>query len=77
MKDARAFADRMNRMLNATVTDGRLVLTPRGAARGEMVLQSTVGDGPAPVRLHGSSLKLFVQQSLDVSGDSCHTTGYA
>jgi hypothetical protein len=74
--DARAFAARMNRMLNTTVTDGRLLLKEGDAVGAQFELVSVQGQRPAPLSLRGTRLKLGVAQSLDVR-DGCRTMSYS
>lgn len=76
LRDARAFADRMNRMLNATVSDGRLILTDEDCLEGELDLKSSTVGRPAPLRLRASKLTLKVSQRLDVRGNRCRTKSY-
>lgn len=73
---ARVFAEHLNRMLNTTVTDGRLVLTRSTARPDRFVLASFAARQRLPLALRGSDLSLTVEHELDVVGERCRTVGY-
>ena len=74
-KVAREFVDRLNRVLNRTVSDSRLSLIPRpGPAR--FLIARLENGQPVPLELFGSSYRLYVEHVVEVDDDGLHTDSY-
>jgi hypothetical protein len=71
----RAYVDHINRVLNRTVTDGRLVAIrdPQGDARFDV--SRIVRNNIASLELHGRGY-LLIQQKIDVRDNHCETLTY-
>lgn len=74
---AQAFVDHLNGVLNATVSDARLSLIPVPRDNAAFDITRLAGAARAPLELHGSTLRLFVRQTIVVVDDHCRTESYA
>lgn len=73
---AQAFVDHLNGVLNATVSDGRLSLLALPYDENVFEITRLVGDSRASLSLHGSTLRLFVRQTITVIDGHCQTESY-
>jgi hypothetical protein len=74
---AQAFVDHLNAVLNRTVTDSRLSLIPLPHDEAAFDITRLVGGARAPLELRGSSLRLFVRQTIVVVDGHCRTESYS
>lgn len=73
---AQGFADHLNAVLNRTLTDARLTLVDFGTPD-HFTLTCLESDRPTSFALHGTSLRLFVSQNIEVEGEKVHTASHA
>lgn len=75
-KAAQAYVDHLNAVLNRTVTDSRLSLIALPDDDAAFEITRLEGRARAPLALHGSSLRLFVRQTIVVVDGHCQTESY-
>jgi hypothetical protein len=74
---AQSLARHLNRVLNKTVSDSRLSVSPL-AGDGEMFeLERLVEREDAPLQLHGTTARLSVRLAVVVIDGRCRTVSYA
>ena len=73
---AQAFADHVNSLLNRTVTDARLTVIGDASHAARFTLACLRGTKPISFALHGSSVRLLVVQTLQLTGEHCQTLTY-
>jgi hypothetical protein len=73
---AQAVVDHLNAVLNRTVTDSRLSLIPLPNDEAAFDITRLVGGARASLELRGSSLQLFVRQTIVVVDGHCRTESY-
>jgi hypothetical protein len=73
---AQGFADHLNGVLNATVSDSRLSLIPVPGDPAAFELTRIVGRDSAPLELYGTTVRLFVRQVIVVKDGHCSTESY-
>lgn len=74
---AQAFADYLNSVLNATVSDARLTLLAVPGHPNHFTIACLDGTRAVPFLLHGSPLRLLFSQTVEVVDEKCHTVTYA
>lgn len=70
---AQSFADHLNKVLNGTVTKGRLTLYAPETTPNEFFVQSRHN----ALELNGTALWLWIRQSVRIEGDKTHTMAYS
>lgn len=73
---AQSFADRLNGVLNSTVSDARLSLIPVSSDPSAFQLSRVVAGRRAPLELHGTTMRLFVGHVIVVEDGRCRTESY-
>lgn len=73
---AQAYVDHLNDVLNRTVTDSRLSLIALPEDDAAFEITRLEGRVRAPLDLHGTSLRLFVRQTIVVVNSHCQTESY-
>lgn len=75
---AQAFVDHLNAVLNATASDSRLSLLPLPHDDAAFEITRFVEDEATSLELLGSDLRLFIRQTIVVTGDGhCQTESYS
>lgn len=75
--DAQGFADHLNAILNATVSDARLTILGVPGYDNQFTIACLDGPRAVPFALLGSSLRLLLTQTVEVIEHRCHTVTYA
>jgi hypothetical protein len=71
---AQAYADHLNSLLNRTVTDARLTVIGDPGDPAQFTLACLRGTTPISLGLHGTSLRLLVAETFEISGQHLETT---
>jgi hypothetical protein len=74
---AELLADRLNAVLNRTVSDSRLSVIGSEPDRNAFELTNLVDGNTAPLELDATTLRLFVRQVVVVNGGHCKTESYS
>ncbi len=74
---AQGLADRLNGVLNRTVSDSRLSVEPIAGYPDGFELTRVVGDDDAPLELDGTTARLFVRLAVVVEDGRCRTDSYS
>ena len=73
---AQRFADHLNGVLNATVSDSRLVVAPIPGEPDTFKLTRVVEEDDVPLELDGTTARLLVHEVVVVEDDQCRTESY-
>jgi hypothetical protein len=74
---AQVLADQLNSVLNRTVSDSRLSITPIAGYPDAFELIRVVDEANAPLELDGSTARLYVRMVVVVEDGRCRTESYA